>query len=203
MAISGIGSYGNVYGNLHALQNNVKEDSKICTESNEKYLDKLQEKAPYVRLEAGYGLKTKVKEKNGPGVVTIHPKLLEKMKNDPEAEKRCTQTIKDIERAEKTADAYYNALGGCVERTSTWYIDENGKFYHFAHTVRDDKLNKKLRLESQKNREKQIEKIRENTCKKAEELAEQLEEKAKEDVEIGQAAVGQGNMTGFSMDIMV
>ena len=99
------------------------------------------------------------------------------MQNDPEAEKKYTQMIKDIETAEKTAISYYNALGGCVERTSHWYIDENGKYYHFAFTHTDDRLNKKLREEAKKNAEKQIEVTRKKVREKAEKLKEKAEER--------------------------
>lgn len=119
------------------------------------------------------------------GVITVNPKLLEKMQNDPEAEKKYTQTLKDIEKAERTANAYYNSLGGCVERTSHWYVDENGEYQHFAYTRRDDRLNKKIREESQKNKEKFIEKTRkkaEATEGKKTEI--QPEERAEEETRV-------------------
>lgn len=147
------------------------------TQSTQDYLKALQKKVPYVELETGMSLSMKRDKRS---VIAVNPKLLEKMQNDPEAEKQYTQTLKDIERAEKTVDAYYNALGGVVERTSHWYVDENGKYYHFAYTRRDDKLNKKIREETKKNSEKLIEKTREKSRKKAKELKEKLEEKAEE-----------------------
>ncbi|MDE7300021.1 MAG: hypothetical protein K2N94_14575 [Lachnospiraceae bacterium] len=145
-------------------------------ESVQDYAKKLQKQVPYMTLEVGSSLSMS-RDKRG-GVLTVHPKLLEKMQNDPEFEKEYIQRMKDIERAEKTADAYYNALGGCVERTSHWYIDENGKYYHFAYTVRDDKLNKKLRKERQENAEKLIEETRKKTEEKREELKTTLEKTA-------------------------
>lgn len=201
MAISSVSNYGAMYESTYALRkkeadacgqgrskeagateagrkNRTSVEERTRTESNQEYLKGLQKKAPYMNLELGTGLSMN-RDKRA-GVLTINPKLLEKMQNDPEAEKKYTQLVKDIERAEKTGDAYYNALGGVVERTSHWYIDENGKYYHFAYTRRDDKLNKKIRQEAKENAEKLIEKTREKARKKAKELKEQLETKAEE-----------------------
>lgn len=190
MAITGVGNW-NTYEGVYISQKKEPDKGKDVsdisgqkeTENTEKsretdhqnYLAKLQEKVSYLELEQGCGLSMTRDNRTS---LTIHPKLLEKMQNDPEAEKKYTQTIKDIERAERTATAYYNALGGCVERTSHWYMDENGKYCHFAYTRRDDRLNKMLRAQAKENMEKRIEKTRENARKKAKELAEKLEEKA-------------------------
>lgn len=145
-------------------------------------LNKLQKQRTHVKLEAGMGLSMKIDQKQG--AVTINPKLLEKMQNDPEAEKQYTELIKNIEMAEKTVGAYYNAMGGYVERTSHWYIDENGKYTHFGYVRRDDKLNKKLREEAKKNAEKLVERSREKVAEKRKRLEEamkkRLEEKRKE-----------------------
>lgn len=194
MAVTGVNNYGNTYESTYVSQKreqrnridvlDTSEGKKTGTTqdaertkdvSNQNYLAKLQEKVSYLELEQGFGLSTK---RDNRATLMINPKLLEKMQNDPEAEKRYTQTIQDIERAERTVTAYYNALGGCVERTSHWYIDENGKYCHFAYTRRDDKLNEKLREEAKENAEKQIQKTRENARKKVEQLAKKLEEKA-------------------------
>lgn len=184
MAVLGISNYGNGYDNMYAAQNRKVMEKGISrnerTDSTnevpggadgrtERYRKELQEKIPYVELETGWGLSMKRDRRSA---ITVNPKLLEKMQNDPEAEKKYTQTLKDIERAEKTVDAYYNMLGGVVERTSHWYVDENGKYYHFAYTRRDDKLNKKLREEAKKNAETLIEKTREKVRKKKAELQE-------------------------------
>lgn len=147
-------------------------------ESRSDYLKKLQKQVPYMKLEAGFGLS--MERDNRRGVLTVNPKLLEKMQNDPEAEKKYTQLMKDIERAEKTVDAYYNALGGCVERTSHTYIDENGKYYHFAYTRRDDRLNKRLRQEAEENAEKLIEKTREKAKEKKKEENTSVPEKVEQ-----------------------
>ena len=133
---------------------------------------------PYTKLEIGSALSMQ-KDKRA-GVITVNPKLLEKMQKDPEAAAQYTQKLKDIERAERTANAYYNSLGGVVERTSHWYVDEEGNHYHFAYTRRDDRLNKKIQEETKKNTEKHIEKTRKKAREKAEKLKEQLEKKAEE-----------------------
>lgn len=174
-AVSGQGRSGEAAEVEKKGQASIEEGAR--TKSTQEYLKALQKKVPYVELETGMSLSMKRDKRS---VIAVNPKLLEKMQNNPEAEKQYTQTLKDIERAEKTADAYYNALGGVVERTSHWYVDENGKYYHFAYTRRDDKLNKKIREETKKNSEKLIEKTREKSRKKAKELKEKLEAKAEE-----------------------
>lgn len=197
MEVSRVSTYGAMYDNTYASQKKetgvsrkgrsgeaaagkssetgIVEGTKA--QSTQDYLKALQKKVPYVELETGMSLSMKRDKRS---VIAVNPKLLEKMQNDPEAEKQYTQTLKDIERAEKTVDAYYNALGGVVERTSHWYVDENGKYYHFAYTRRDDRLNKKIREETKKNSEELIEKTREKSRKKAKELKDKLEEKAAE-----------------------
>lgn len=196
MAVSSIGTYSNVYEGVSVMQKKDAEASRqkragdvhrtsgIIMEKtekakgtdNEEYLRSLQNQVPYTKLEIGSALSMK-KDKRA-GVITVNPKLLEKMQKDPEAAAQYTQKLKDIERAERTANAYYNSLGGVVERTSHWYVDEEGNHYHFAYTRRDDRLNKKIREETKKNTEKHIEKTRKKASEKAEKLEEQLEKKA-------------------------
>lgn len=204
MAVSSIGTYNNVYEGISVMQKkeaeasgekragDVRQTSGIIMEKrertkgtdNEEYLRSLQNQVPYTKLEIGSALSMQ-KDKRA-GVITVHPKLLEKMQKDPEAAAQYTQKLKDIERAERTANAYYNSLGGVVERTSHWYVDEEGNHYHFAYTRRDDRLNKKIREETRKNTEKHIEKTREKAREKAEKLEEQLEEKGEKQEEPGE-----------------
>lgn len=171
--------------------------------SNEDYLKTLQKKVPYVKLETGFGLN--MKKDNRAGVITVNPKLLEKMQSDPEAAKKYTQTLKDIERAEKTGDAYFNALGGVVEMTSHWYVDENGNFSHFAYVHRDDKLNKKIRKETQEKAEELIEKNKEKAVEARKEqkkvIAEKLEEKKAEEKSAA-SHYGDNIVVEFSRDGM-
>lgn len=190
MAVAEIrNAYGGIYESAYASSQKeavkqeenreLRQTEETGKVSNGEYLKSIQKQVPYVKLETGFALSMK-KDKRA-GVITVNPKLLEKMQNDPEAAKKYTQTLKDIERAEKTGDAYYNALGGVVERTSHWYVDENGNFTHFAYTRRDDKLNKKIRKETQEKSEELIEKTREKAVKARKEqkkaMAQKLEEK--------------------------
>ena len=195
MAISSTGIYNNAYEGVSILQKKETDSSRQKTSnevsgmsgmkmettkktSNEEYLKSLQKQVPYVTLEIGSALSMQ-RDKRA-GVITVNPKLLEKMKSDPEAAAQYTQKLKDIERAERIGNAYYNSLGGCVERTSHWYVDEEGNHYHFAITIRDDRFNKKISEEAKKNMEEHIEKTRKKAREKAEELKEKLDEKAEE-----------------------
>lgn len=190
MAVTGIGSsYSNAYESARAVparkaagrektQEAAAAKKEIGLEKkrdSQEYLRGLQRQVSDVTLETGSALN--MKRDNKMGTVTINPKLLEKMQNDPEAEKKYTQLIKDIERAEQTATAYYNSMGGCVERSSHWYIDENGQYSHFAYTRRDDRLNKKLRKEAKENAERLVEKNRKRAIEKRKELKEALDKK--------------------------
>ena len=212
MAISNINNYTDTYEKVYVTQNKKMEAEKkeeVKTESNQSYVKKLQGKVSYVNLEIGYGLNMKKDKKVG--TITMNPELLEKMKNDPEAEKKYTQLIKDIERAEKTVNSYYNSLGGVVEHTSHWYIDENGNYTHFGYIKRDDKLNKKLRLEAKKNTEKWIEKSREKAKEKAKEQEAVREKRLKEDMKDimdtirkeNEAAEKRENPVGANMDMRI
>lgn len=206
MAVTGIGNaHGSIQEGVYALsaretikaeeaKETVKKEAAKKTGNvnkqaeasgkggNVEYLKALQKQVPYVKLETGFALS--MKKDNRAGVITVNPGLLEKMQKDPEAAKRYTQTLKDIERAEKTGDAYYNALGGVVEMTSHWYVDENGNFSHFAYVRRDDKLNEKIRKETQEKAEELIEKTREKAVETRKEqrkaAAKRVEEKKAE-----------------------
>ena len=218
MAVAGIGNaYGGIYESAYApsAKETVKKEEPKKTESvnkqteasgkasNEEYLKTLQKKVPYMKLETGFALN--MKKDNRAGVITVNPKLLEKMQSDPEAAKKYTQTLKDIEWAEKTGDAYYNALGGVVERTSHWYVDENGNFSHFGYVHRDDKLNKKIRKEAQEKAEELIEKTREKAAEARKEqkkvITEKLEEKKAEEKSAA-SHYGENVVVEFSRDGM-
>ena len=69
--------------------------------------------------------------------------------------------LKDIQRAERAVNLYYNSQGGVTERTSHWHMDDHGNISHFAHVRREDKWNKKLREEAEENAKNLIEKTRE------------------------------------------
>ncbi len=188
MAITRVSNYNSVYENTYASsrkeagkKEEIKETAvaQRSTEtakksSNEEYLNNLQKQVPYMKLQIGYGLNTNNDGKVN--VVDVNPKLLEKMQNDPQAAKECTQRLKDVESALKWLDNYKKSVGSTVIVRHD-YIDENGNLSHFSVSVRKDELNEKLRKEAQENAEERIEKSRE----KARENAEQLAEKADAD----------------------
>ena len=191
MAITGVSNYSSVYENTYASSRKEvakKEETKETaaaqkstetakSSSNEEYLKNLQKQVPYIKLQTGFGLNANNDGKVN--VVSVSPKLLEKMQNDPEAAKEYTQRLKDVEAALKLSDSFSKSMGHTVV-TSHAYVDENGHMSHYAYVVKRDVLNEKLRKEAQENAEKRIEKSREKARENAEQLAEKLEEKAEE-----------------------
>ena len=185
MAITGVGNYNSVYESTYAPSRREaakKEETKETAatqkgtetaKSNEEYLKNLQKQVPYIKLQTGYGLNTDNDSKVN--IISVSPKLLEKMRNDPQAAKEYTQRLKDVESATKWVDNFEKSMG-YTAICRHGYVDENGNFSNFAVVVRKDELNEKLRKEAQENAEKRIEKSRE----KAHENAEKLEKKAEE-----------------------
>lgn len=182
MAISSVNTYNAVAENTYATQKkqvSEKEKTKNTTTAKEskintdEYVRKLQKQVKDLSLEVGTGLNTK--KDNMVGAVTINPKLLEKMQNDPKAEREYTQMLQGIQRAESIVGSYYNSIGNVVERTSHWYIDENGNLVSFGHVRIENKLDKELRKQADENAKKLIEKTREKAKEKAEELQERLD----------------------------
>ena len=188
MTITGVNNYSSVYENTYASSRKeaAKKEETAATQkstetaksgSNEEYLKNLQKQVPYIKLQTGYGLNTSNDSKVN--VVSVNPKLLEKMQNDPQAAKEYTQRLKDVESATKWVDNFEKSMGyTAVCRHG--YVDENGNFSSFAVVVRKDEMNEKLRKEAQENAEERIEKSREKARENAEQLAEKLEEKAEE-----------------------
>ena len=109
--------------------------------------------------------------------LTVNPKLLEKMQNDPKKEKDMKDLIKGVESATKLMDGIYKASGWSVVYRHS-YIDENGKYSAIACIRNDFMLNMsdKLREERRENSEKLIEKTKEKAAEKEKELEETLEE---------------------------
>ncbi|MBQ9928719.1 MAG: hypothetical protein IJO65_12200 [Lachnospiraceae bacterium] len=182
MAISSVNTYNAVAENTYATQKKQileKEKTKSTTTAKEskintdEYVRKLQKQVKDLSLEVGTGLNTK--KDNMVGAVTINPKLLEKMQNDPKAEREYTQMLQGIQRAESIVGSYYNSIGNVVERTSHWYMDENGNLVSFGHVRIENKLDKELRKQADENAKKLIEKTREKAKEKAEELQERLD----------------------------
>ena len=182
MAISSVNTYNAVAENTYATQKkqvSEKEKTKNTTTAKEskintdEYVRKLQKQVKDLSLEVGTGLNTN--KDNMVGAVTINPKLLEKMQNDPKAEREYTQMLQGIQRAESIVGSYYNSIGNVVERTSHWYMDENGNLVSFGHVRIENKLDKELRKQADENAKKLIEKTREKAKEKAEELQERLD----------------------------
>lgn len=181
MAMEITGNYSGVYGSRYAAQRQAvkKEEAAEAKEntetSNDAYLRQLAKLVPSVKCGIGNGLST---AKSGL-TLTINPKLLEKMQNDPEQERKTMEMIRGVESMTRLAESINKASGfTTVYRHS--YIDENGKYWSCACTVKKDPANAKLRKKAQENFEKRIEKSRENTRKKKAELAEKIEEKRAE-----------------------
>ena len=110
--------------------------------------------------------------KNGKSL-TVNPKLLEKMQNDPEKEKDMKDMIKGVESMSKLAESMAKASGWTIVYQHS-YIDENGKYYCRMQGRNDGmlKLSDKLREERRKNSEKLIEKSKEKATEKWEALVE-------------------------------
>lgn len=185
MAMGITSNYSSVYGNTYTAQQAAKkEETKEAAAakqtsdtgtSNNDYLSQLAKLAPSVKFSIGNGLST---AKSGL-TLTINPKLLEKMQNDPEQERETMELIRGVESATKLVESFHRANGSTTVYRHG-YIDENGKYWSCAYTVKKDPVNEKLRKKAQENTEKQIERIRESIRKKKEELAEKLNEKIEE-----------------------
>ena len=108
--------------------------------------------------------------------LTVNPKLLEKMQNDPKTKKDMEDMIKGVESMTKLMDGIYKASGWSVVYRHS-YIDENGKYSAIACVRNDFMLNMsdKLREERRENSEKLIEKTTEKAAEKEKELQEALE----------------------------
>ncbi len=151
--------------------------SKIKNSNSERtsdYVNKLAKLAPSVEFKVGT---TFFSGKNGE-TLTINPKLLEKMQNDPAKEKEMKELIQGVESMTKLSNSIWKASGWKVVYRHS-YIDENGKYCHVAYLRNEHgyKMSEKLREERRKNSEKLIEKSKEKIAKKKEELQEKLQEK--------------------------
>lgn len=138
------------------------------------YAKELEKLVPSVEFRVGNAC---VSAQSGKSL-TVNPKLLEKMQNDPKTKKDMEDMIKGVESMSKLAESMAKASGWTIVYQHS-YIDENGK-YHCRMQGRNDgmlKLSDKLREERKKNSEKLIEKTKEKAAEKEEELSETLEEK--------------------------
>ena len=141
------------------------------------YAKKLKKLVPSVEFRVGNACVSAQRGKS----LTVNPKLLEKMQNDPKTKKDMEDMIKGVESMSKLAESITKASGWTIVYQHS-YIDENGK-YHCRMQTRNDgmlKLSDKLREERRKNSEKLIEKSKEKATDKREELQEALEENKSE-----------------------
>ncbi|MCI9140733.1 hypothetical protein D7X25_20150 [bacterium 1XD42-8] len=190
MAITGVNSYNSVYENIYASSKKEevkKEETKETaytqksietaeksskSKSTAEYANGLEKLVPSAEFRIGNGFST---TKTGI-TLTVSPKLLEKMQNNPETEKEMKELITGVEAKNKLAENWNKMTGSTTVFRHDW-IDENGKFHSFSQTKKEDKLNKKLREEAQKNAEKLIKNTKEKATEKKKELEETLQRK--------------------------
>ena len=198
MAMEINSAYNNVYESAYVAQKQEtakkqaasgKETSetasaqKNSTTGNDKakstagYAKELEKLVPSVEFRVGNAC---VSAQSGKSL-TVNPKLLEKMQNDPKTKKDMEDMIKGVESMSKLAESLTKASGWTIVYQHS-YIDENGK-YHCRMQTRNDgmlKLSDKLREERKKNSEKLLEKSKEKATEKREELQKALEENKSE-----------------------
>lgn len=136
------------------------------------YAKELEKLVPRVEFRVGNACVSAQRGKS----LTVNPKLLEKMQNDPKTKKDMEDMIKGVESMSKLAESLTKASGWTIVYQHS-YIDENGK-YHCRMQTRNDgmlKLSDKLREERKKNSEKLLEKSKEKAAEKEKELEEALE----------------------------
>ncbi len=149
------------------------KESRAQTYNNDEYLKDLQKQTSYLKLQIGDSVSTKNDGKVN--VLSVSPKLLEKMQSDPETEKMISQKLKDVERAHRLVDTYMKATGSTVV-CSHAYLDENGNYCCFAVTERKDEMNEELRAQAQENAEKLLSAVREKNAEAADRLASLMSE---------------------------
>ena len=186
-------AYNNVYESVYAAQKQEtakkqaasgKETSETASAQknseagNDKaksvagYAKELEKFVPSVEFRVGNACASAQRGKS----LTVNPKLLEKMQNDPKTKKDMEDMIKGVESMSELAESLTKASGWTIVYQHS-YIDENGK-YHCRMQTRNDgmlKLSDKLREERKKNSEKLLEKTKERAAEKQEELQEALE----------------------------
>ena len=212
MELFGVGQYQAVQssyapqaGGAAAPQKEATPDEKkaagagtdtVTLSGNADYLRGLQKQFPQMSFSIGTGFTGKTARNTGDNAnrwaFTVSPKLLEKMRADPEAEAEYTQRLRDIERATALGESLSKASGMKTVYCEN-YIDENGKLRHISISVRKDELSEKLRAETRENTEKFIERVREGNREAAGKL-EALLTKAEES---GELALG-----GEEMDLL-
>lgn len=152
-----------------------EKGGQSSAKSTAEYLNELKKLVPSVEFGIGSALSSAKKGKT----LTINPKLLEKMQNDPAQEKETKELIKGVESAMNMIDSVNKASGWTVVYKHS-YIDENGKYHSIGYYRNDFMLNlsDKLREERRKNSEKLLERQKETAAEKKEDLQENPEEKS-------------------------
>ena len=153
-----------------------KTDTAVISGGAEQFT-RLRELFPQMSFSVGTGFSGRNARNTGDNAnryaLTIHPRLLEKMSGDPNAEAEYTQRIRDIERAAALTDGIAKALGMKTVYCEN-YVDENGRYYHISVSVRKDELNEKLREEARENLQAFIERVREKNREAADALEAKL-----------------------------
>lgn len=142
-------------------------------ESTADYVRQLAKLVPSVEFRVGNSFSS---AKTGL-TLSVNPKLIEKMRNDPEQEKETKELIRGVETMTRWAESLNKATGWkTVYRHS--YIDENGKYHSCALTVNEFgyKMSEKLRKERWENAEKLINRTREKAAEKKKDWQEKTEE---------------------------
>lgn len=163
--------------------------------STSDYVNELSKLVPSVEFRVGNSFAS---DETGQ-TLTVNPKLLEKMRNDPEKEKEMKELIKGVEAMTQLSESLNKATGWkTVFRHS--YIDENGKYCHIA-LIRNEfmlDMSDKLREERRENAEKLLEKQKEKAAEKAEELEEKINEKQLEEKEDAKAEEKSAEKSDYS-----
>lgn len=178
MAMEITNNYKSVYESTYAVQKqqDTKKEAASKAETKETaatqknarattgssdYFRQLAKLAPSVDCRIGTTYATAKSGKT----LTIDPRLLKKMQNDPETEKEMKELIKGVEMMTKFMDGIYKASGKTVVFRHG-YIDENGKYRAYSCVKSDDRMSKKLREERRKNFEKFMAKTKEKAAKR-------------------------------------
>lgn len=172
-------NYSNYVAQSMAGSNATDGTKKKETENNKAkstadYASELAKLVPSVDFRIGNSFASAKSGKT----LTVNPKLLEKMQNDPKQEKETKEMIKGVESMTRLMSSIYSGSGWTVVYKHS-YIDENGKYCSTA-LIRNDymlNLSDKLREERKKNSEKLLERSKEKAADKEEELLEATTEK--------------------------
>lgn len=161
-----------------------KETETSKAKNTADYASELAKLVPSVDFRVGNSFSSAKSGKT----LTVNPKLLEKMQNDPKQERETKEMIKGVESMTRLMNSIYSSSGWTVVYKHS-YIDENGNYCSTA-LIRNDymlNLSDKLREERKKNSEKLFERSKEKTADKKEELQEAATEKQLEEAEAEKA----------------